>query len=82
METLEIEDFYRDFVVMSFNQHDSTVVLDMMRSMSYLPNMGLVGASTGLVSSWPSLIMMYHSDSDLSPLRLIIDIWRVCPRSG
>ena len=82
VQTLEIEDFYRDFVVMSFDQHGSMVVLDMMRSMSYLPNLGLVGASTGLVSSWPSLLMMYHSDSDLSPLRLIIDIWRVCPRSG
>ena len=26
---------------MSFDHHDSTVVLDMMRSMSYLPGMGL-----------------------------------------
>ncbi|KAL6335029.1 hypothetical protein AAG906_025816 [Vitis piasezkii] len=39
--TLEMEDFCRDFVAMSFDQHGNTVVLDMMRSMSYLPGMGL-----------------------------------------
>ena len=38
---MEIEDFYRDFVTMSFNQHNNTVVLDIMRSMSYFPGMGL-----------------------------------------
>ncbi|RVW43622.1 hypothetical protein CK203_104170 [Vitis vinifera] len=36
-----MEDFCRDFVAMSFDQHGSTVVLDMMRGMSYLPDMGL-----------------------------------------
>ena len=41
VHTLEIEDFCRDFVAMSFDQHSSTVVLDMMRGMSYLPDMGL-----------------------------------------
>ena len=41
VQTLEIKDFCRDFVVMSFDQHSSTVVLDMMRSMSYLPGIGL-----------------------------------------
>ena len=41
VQTLEMEDFCRDFVAMSFDQHGSTVVLDMMRSMSYLPGMGL-----------------------------------------
>ncbi|RVW66340.1 hypothetical protein CK203_065238 [Vitis vinifera] len=40
-QTLELEDFCRDFVAMSFDQHSSTVVLDIMRSMSYLPGMGL-----------------------------------------
>ncbi|KAL6348707.1 hypothetical protein AAG906_019442 [Vitis piasezkii] len=55
VQTLEIEDFCRDFVAMSFDQHNSTVVLDMMRGMSYLPGMGL-GRPTSLVSSWPSLI--------------------------
>ena len=41
VQALEIEDFFRDFVAMSFDQHSSTVVLNMMRSMSYLPDMGL-----------------------------------------
>ena len=36
-----MEDFCRDFMAMSFDQHGSTVVVDMMRSMSYLPGMGL-----------------------------------------
>ncbi|RVW18283.1 Retrovirus-related Pol polyprotein from transposon 17.6 [Vitis vinifera] len=40
-QTLEIEDFCRDFVAMSFDQHSSTVVLDMMRGMTFLPGMGL-----------------------------------------
>ena len=51
VQTVEIKDFYRDFVAMSFDLHSSTVVLDMMRSMSYLPGMGLGGVSTSLVSS-------------------------------
>ncbi|RVW81602.1 hypothetical protein CK203_049448 [Vitis vinifera] len=41
VQTFEMEDFCRDFVAMSFDQHGSTVVLDMMRGMSYLPGMGL-----------------------------------------
>ena len=41
IETLEIEDFRRDFVVMSFDQHNSTMILDMMRGMTFLPSMGL-----------------------------------------
>ena len=41
MQTLEMEDFCRDFVAMSFDQHGSMMVLDMMKSMSYLPGMGL-----------------------------------------
>uniref|UniRef100_F6I5D1 Uncharacterized protein n=1 Tax=Vitis vinifera TaxID=29760 RepID=F6I5D1_VITVI len=40
VQIVEIEDFCRDFVAMSFDQHGSTVVLDIMRSMSYLPGMG------------------------------------------
>ena len=36
VQTLEMEDFCRDFMVMSFDQYGNTVVLDMMRSMSYL----------------------------------------------
>ena len=41
VQTLEIKDFYRDFMAMSFDHHNSIVVLDMMRGMSYLPGMGL-----------------------------------------
>ena len=41
VQTLEMEDFCRDFLAMSFDQHGSTVVLDMMRSVSYLLGMGL-----------------------------------------
>ena len=36
-----MEDLSQDFVAMLFDQHGSTVVLDMMISMSYLPDMGL-----------------------------------------
>ena len=36
-----MEDFCPDFMAMPFGQHGSTMVLDMMRSMSYLPDMGL-----------------------------------------
>ncbi|RVW12007.1 hypothetical protein CK203_087242 [Vitis vinifera] len=40
VQTLEMEDFYLDYVAMSFDQHGSTVVLEMMRSMFYLPGVG------------------------------------------
>ena len=40
VQTLDMEDFCRDFVAMLFHQHGSMVVLDMMRSMSYLPGIG------------------------------------------
>ena len=81
VQTLEMEDLSQDFVAMLFDQHGSTVVLDMMISMSYLPDMGWGDVSTDLVSSWLSLIMMYHSDLGSSLLRPIIDIWRNCVRS-
>ena len=41
VQTLEIQDFCRDFVAMSFDQHSSILVLDMMRDMSFLPGFGL-----------------------------------------
>ena len=41
VQTLEIQDFCRDFVAMSFDQHSSTLVLDMMRGMSFLLGFGL-----------------------------------------
>ena len=41
VQTIEPRDFVRDSVPMSFDQHSSTVVLDMMRSISYMPGLGL-----------------------------------------
>ena len=40
VKTLEVGDFCRDLVVMSFDQHSSTVVLNMMRGMSFMPGLG------------------------------------------
>ena len=47
VETLEIEDFCRDFIVMSFDQHNNTMILDMMRGMYFLPGIGLGGRQHG-----------------------------------
>ena len=41
VQTIESGDFVRDLLPMSFDQHSSPVVLDMMRSMSYMLGMGL-----------------------------------------
>ena len=41
VQTVEPGHFVRDSVPMSFDQHSSTIVLDMMRSMSYMPGLGL-----------------------------------------
>ena len=41
IQTVEPGDFVRDSVPMSFDQHSSTVILDMMRSMSYMLGLGL-----------------------------------------
>ena len=41
VQTMGPGDFVRDSIPMSFDQHSSTVVLDMMRSMSYIPGLGL-----------------------------------------
>ena len=41
VQTLEVEDFCIYLVVVSFDQHRSMVVLDMMRGMSFLHGMGL-----------------------------------------
>ena len=41
VQTLKIQDFCRDFVAMSFDQHSSTLVLDMMKDMSFLFGFGL-----------------------------------------
>ena len=42
VQTMEPRDFVKDSVPMSFDQHSSSVILDMMRSLSYMPSiMGL-----------------------------------------
>ena len=41
IQTKEVEQFSRDHVVLPFDEHGSTVVLDMMRFMSFLPGLGL-----------------------------------------
>ena len=40
VQTLEVEDFCRDLIVMSFDQHSSMMVLNMMRGMSFMPGLG------------------------------------------
>ena len=37
---MEPGDFVRYSVPMSFDQHNSSIILDMMRSMSYMPGLG------------------------------------------
>ena len=41
VQTLELGDFVRDSVPISFDQHSSMIIMDMMRSMSYMPCLGL-----------------------------------------
>ncbi|RVW12583.1 hypothetical protein CK203_106336 [Vitis vinifera] len=41
IQTVEVEQFCRDHVALLFDEHGSTVVLDMMRSMSFLPGLRL-----------------------------------------
>ena len=41
VQVVSLEDGSTDMVPMSFNQHNSTLVLSMMRDISYLPGMGL-----------------------------------------
>ena len=41
VQVFSLEDDNRDMVPMSFDQHNSTLVLSMMRGMSYMPGLGL-----------------------------------------
>ena len=41
VQIVEPRDFVRDSVPMSFDRHSITIVLDMMKSMSYMPGLGL-----------------------------------------
>ncbi|KAL6321911.1 hypothetical protein AAG906_035620 [Vitis piasezkii] len=65
VQTLEIEDLCRDFVAMSFDQHSSTVVLDMMMGMSYLPSIGLERHQHG-----PSEFMAFPDHDERVRVRL------------
>ena len=41
IQTVEVEQFCKDHLALSFDEHGRIVILDMMRSMSFLPNLGL-----------------------------------------
>ena len=41
VQVVRLEDDNRDMVPMSFYQHNNTLVLSMMRGMSYMPGLGL-----------------------------------------
>ena len=41
IQTVAVEQFYRDHLALPFDEHGRIVILDMMRSMSFLPNLGL-----------------------------------------
>ena len=41
VQVVSLEDDNRDMVPMSFDHHSSTLVLSMMRGMSYMPGLGL-----------------------------------------
>ena len=41
VQVVSLEDDNKDLVPMSFDQHSSTLVLSMMRGMSYMPGLGL-----------------------------------------
>ena len=66
IQTLEIEDFCKDFVAMSFDQHNSIVVLDMMKGVSFLPCMGL-----GLHQQGPSEFIAAINHDTIFGLRFI-----------
>ena len=41
VQVVSLEDDSRDLVLMSFDQYNNTLVLSMMRGMSYMPGLGL-----------------------------------------
>ena len=41
VHVVSLEDNHRDMVPMSFDQHNSTLVLSMMKGISYMPCLGL-----------------------------------------
>ena len=47
VQVISLEDDSRDLVPMSFNQHNITLVLSMMRGMFYMPGLGLCRRQQG-----------------------------------
>ena len=41
IQTVEVKQFCRDHVAIPFDEHGSTMILDIMRSMSFLTGLGL-----------------------------------------
>ena len=41
VQVVSLEDVNRDMVPMYFDQHSNTLVLNMMKGMSYMPDLGL-----------------------------------------
>ena len=48
VQVVSLEDDARDMVHMSFDQHNSTLVLSMMKGMFYMPSLGLGHRQQGL----------------------------------
>ena len=48
VQVVSLENDSRDMVPMSFDQYSSTLVLSMMRGMSYMPGLGLGRRKQGL----------------------------------
>ena len=59
VQVVSLEDDSRDLVPMSFNQHIITLVLSMMRGMSYMPSLGLGHRQQGRASLLLQLIRTY-----------------------
>ena len=59
VQVVSLEDDNRDMVPMSFDQYNSTLVLNMMRGRSYLPGWDWVAASMDHASLLSQLIMTY-----------------------
>ncbi|RVW84684.1 Transposon Tf2-2 polyprotein [Vitis vinifera] len=78
VQVVSLENGSRDMVPMSFDQHSSTLVLNMMRGMSYLPGMDWVAASRGPTSLLSQLITTHPMDWVTSPQRLMHVIWHDC----
>ncbi|RVW68741.1 Retrovirus-related Pol polyprotein from transposon 412 [Vitis vinifera] len=53
VQVVSLEDGSRDMVPMSFDQHSSTLVLSMMRGMSYLPGIGERARMSGIPFDYP-----------------------------